>query len=553
MNIEGPAIKSSISLVSSPGAGSGNLGLLGQGGSNLLGEGSGLNNEVSADMLARAGSWGRYGPDWKPIYFTDNPDSSRTVSRGNPTPITLPGFSDRYTNRYLTSLQNPLLSPNGPTSRFPGSAVGPVAPGAGLTPPSNVSSTPAKAQQVAPQKTTAPTPNTIQAAKSALATAMANDMRESPQKAIDKGAVSPAGRVTPNKLEPAVQKELQGLIKEFREHSKEFSDRINGLSEKITDDQEFKRAYDQFKDLYQKNFGEGKDLFNEGFNAKEVIDSFDQIYSVTPERYKNEMDGIKKDIIDKYIKPMDSLARGDQGPALVARDKMKESLTGTNGTNGAIDKLKQAGKGDTGLNTALENLSKKLQEPGRGQTDLKHQREAVKTEIARLKNDSSLTAAEKQNLEKLSTQVDKASELYERMDKVAYAGVTEKDGKAVLDESKLGFNPKDASREYFQYMHENHREDIKSNLEAMNQQSENLTPEEKEKAGTNIPYKDGDIEALETKDEDVKEDTKPTTQEPKLADAETSFPEDDEEDLVAQAETEIPDPEIEEEEVEGIA
>jgi hypothetical protein len=555
MSIEGPAIKTTISSVSSPGAlngggltnqaGSGDLGLLGQGGSNLLGEGSGLHNEASIVLIqdpARSGSLGRYGPDWKAIYFTDNPDPSRTVSRGNPTPISLPEFSERYTNRYLTGLQNLLISPNRPTTRFLGSAVGPVAPGAGgMTPPSNVSSVPAKAQQVAPQKTTAPTPNTIQAAKSALATAMANDMRESPQKAIDKGAVAKDGRVTPNKLEPAVQKELQGLIKEFREHSKEFSNKINSLSEKINDDQEFKRAYDQFKDLYQKNFGEGKDLFKDGFNAKEVIDSFDRIYSVTPEKYKSEMDEIKNNIIDKYIKPMDSLARGDQGPSLVARDKMKESLTGP---NGAIDKLKQAGKNDKGLDTALDNLSKKLQEPGHGKTDLKEQREAVKTEIARLKNDSSLSASEKENLDKLSKQVDKASELYERMDKVAYAGVTEKDGKAVLDESNLGFKPEEASKDYFQYMHENHREDIKSNLEDMNEQSKDLTPQEKEKAGTNIPYKDEDIKALETKDEDVREDTKPTNQQTKLADAETLFPDDDE-DLVAQAEPEIPEPEPE--------
>jgi hypothetical protein len=238
---------------------------------------------------------------------------------------------------------------------------------------------------------------------------------------------------------------------------------------------------------------------------------------------------------------MDSLARGDQGPALVARDKMKDSLNGPNGTNGAIDKLKLAGKGDEKLNTALDNLSKKLQEPGRGQTDLKEQREAVKTEIARLKNDSSLTAAEKQNLDKLSTQVDKASNIYERMDKVAFPEITELNGKAVLDESKLGFNPKDASRDYFQYMHENHREDIKTELEKMNEQSPNLSTEEKEKAGTNIPFKNEDIEALQTKDEDVGKDTDPTTQETKLADPDDLFPEDKN----LEAEPEIPEPEPE--------
>lgn len=564
MSIEGPAIKSSISSVSSPGAlngggltnqaGSGDLGLLGQGGSNLLGEGSGLHNEASIVLIqdpARSGSWGRYGLDWEPIYFTDNPDPSRTVSRGSSVPVSLPDSSNRLINRYLDGLGKPLGSPNEPTIRNPFSAVGPVAPGAGgMTPPSNVSSGPAKAQQVAPQKTTAPTPNTIQAAKSALATAMTNDMRESPQKAIDKGAVAKDGRVTPNKLEPAVQKELQGLIKEFREHSQGFSERIKNLGEEIAKDnlgeKNFKDAYKDFQEKYEANFGEGKDLFKEGFNAKEVIDSFQKAYDLSKgTRHQEGMDQIQQDIIDKYIKPMDSLARGDQGSSLVARDKMKESLTGP---NGAIDKLKQAGKNDTGLNTALDNLSKKLQEPGWGKTDLKDQREAVKTEIARLKNDPSLSASEKENLDKLSKQVDKASELYERMDKVAYAGVTEKDGKAVLDESNLGFKPEEVSKDYFQYMHENHREDIKSNLEDMNEQSKDLTPQEKEKAGTNIPYKDEDIKALETKDEDVKEDTKPTNQESKLVDAETSFPDDEDEVLVAQAEPEIP--EIEDEDVE---
>jgi hypothetical protein len=194
MSIEGPAIKSSISSVSSPGAlngggltnqaGSGDLGLLGQGGSNLLGEGSGLHNEASIVLIqdpARSGSWGRYGPNWRP---TNDPNA--VVSRGSTVPVSLPDFSNRHINRYLDGIQNPLLSPNGPTSRFPGSAVGPVAPSAGgMTPPSNVSSVPAKAQQVAPQKTTAPTPNTIQAAKSALTTAMTNDMRESPQKTVE--------------------------------------------------------------------------------------------------------------------------------------------------------------------------------------------------------------------------------------------------------------------------------------------------------------------------------------------------------------------------------
>jgi len=181
MSIEGPAIKTTISSVSSPGAltGSGDLGLLGQGGSNLPGEGSGLYNEVSALLLqdpARSGSWGRYGPNWRP---TNDPNA--VFSRGSTVPVSLPIFSENHVNRRLNNLQFPLLSPNGPTSRFPGSAVGPVAPGTGgMTPPSNVSSGPAKATPTTPQKATAPTPNTIQAAKSALATAMANDMRESP-------------------------------------------------------------------------------------------------------------------------------------------------------------------------------------------------------------------------------------------------------------------------------------------------------------------------------------------------------------------------------------
>jgi len=361
--------------------------------------------------------------------------------------------------------------------------------------------------------------------------------------------VAKDGRVTPNKLEPAVQKELQGLIKEFREHSAGFSEKIKKLGDEIAKDdlgdKNFKDAYKDFQDKYEANFDEGKDLFNDGFNAKEVIDSFQTAHDASKgTSYEQEMDGIKKDIIDKYIKPMDSLARGDQGPALVARDKMKESLTDS---NGAINKLKQAGKNDEKLNTALDNLSKKLQEPGHGKTDLKEQREAVKTEIARLKNDPSLSASEKENLDKLSKQVDKASELYERMDKVAYPEITDRNGKAVLDETKLGFKPEEASKDYFQYMHENHREDIKSNLEDMNEQSKDLTPQEKEKAGTNIPNKDEDIKALETKDEDVKEDTKPTTQETKLANPDDLFENDDDGDIVEEPEIPEPEPEIDDE------
>ncbi|MEY3369755.1 MAG: hypothetical protein RLZZ361_425 [Cyanobacteriota bacterium] len=481
------------------------------------------------------GSRGRNGLD--PLRTIGQRPDTHFASRGEPIDYSaaeFPEFNKRYITRTLENLQDPLTGPIGPPSRPPHSPIGGAAGGSPISAPKfggGPGASTAKAEAQQPQKTTSG-PTSAQVVQK-LASAMAQDMKESPQKAIDKGAVAKDGRVTPNKLEPAVQKELQGLIKDFREHSAGFSERIKNLGEEIAkdnlSDKNFKDAYKDFQDKYEANFGEGKDLFKEGFNAKEVIDSFQKAYDLSKgTRHQEGMDQIQQDIIDKYIKPMDSLARGDQGPALVARDKMKESLTGP---NGAIDKLKQAGKNDKGLDTALDNLSKKLQEPGHGKTDLKEQREAVKTEIARLKNDSSLSASEKENLDKLSKQVDKASELYERMDKVAYAGVTEKDGKAVLDESNLGFKPEEASKDYFQYMQENHKEDIKSQLEKMNEQSKDLTPQEKEKAGTNIPYKDEDIKALETKDEEVQEDTKPTSQETNLADAETSFPV-DEEDLV---------------------
>jgi hypothetical protein len=116
--------------------------------------------------------------------------------------------------------------------------------------------------------------------------------------------------------------------------------------------------------------------------------------------------------------------------------------------------------------------------------------------------------------------------------------VKDNNGKAELDTSKLDFDHKQTSKDFFDYMHQNHREDIKPTLERMNEQSGNLTPEELDNAGTNIEYKDSDIKTIETPDEKIGSVTEPTDQNTNLASAEKSFPDD---------EPEIPEPEIQQE------
>jgi hypothetical protein len=535
MSIEGPAIKSSINSVSSAGtlngggltnqAGSGDLGLLGQGGSNLSGEGSGLHNEASIVLIqdpARSGSWGRNGPTWRP---TNDPKT--LVSRGSNVPVSLPIFSENHLNRSLSNLQFPLLSPNGPTSRFPGSAVGPVAPAAGgMTPPSNVSSGPAKAESKAPQRTTAPTTTAaqVQAVKNMLAQRMADDMTESPQKAINKGAVDPQGKVTPNKLEPAVQKELQGLIKDFREHSEGFSKTINDLEKRIkeSDNEPFKTAYNDFKDKYNNNFGEGKDLFNEGFNAKDVVESFDKAFEASKgTAYEQDMQEIKDNIIDKYIRPMDNLARGDQGTAFVGRDKLLDSASKS-----------VAGLKNQKLSTAFDKFKKTIDEKG----DVKQAAKDLKEQISDLKKDSNLSLEQKAELDK----IDKATSTAGQMHQIAFAGVKDNNGKAELDTSKLDFDHKQTSKDFFDYMHQNHREDIKPTLERMNEQSKELSQQDREKAGTNIEFTPKDIETLETSDEKIGSETDPIDQKTIIQESESTFPDD---------EKEIPDPEEPEPEI----
>jgi hypothetical protein len=381
---------------------------------------------------------------------------------------------------------------------------------------------PPKAEQNIAQRTTAPitTAGNVQAVKNMLATNMANDIKESPQKAIDKGAVSKEGKVTPNKLEPAVQKELESLIKDFRNHSADFSKQIEKLAKNINEDGEFKTAYNDFKDKYDKNFSEEKDLFKEGFNAKEVVDSFDIAFEASKgTSHEKEMKDIKENIIDKYIRPMDNLARGDQGTALVGRDKLLDSAS------------KSAdGLNNEKLSLAFDKFKKTIGEKG----DLKQATKDLKDQISVLKKDSNFSPEQKAELDK----IDKATSTAGQLHQIAYAGVKDNNGKAELDTSKLDFDHKQTSKDFFDYMHQNHREDIKPTLERMNEQSGNLTPEELDNAGTNIEYKDSDIKTIETPDEKIGSVTEPTDQNTNLASAEKSFPDD---------EPEIPEPEIQQE------
>jgi hypothetical protein len=388
----------------------------------------------------------RGDPDAGPGYvMTPNPINSKLAQIGSP----LRGIG-------TATQSNPFHTPVSIRTPPPSGGINPQAP---------------KAESQGPTKTTSPQPSPRQAAINSLAKTMADDARQSPQKAIDKGAVDQAGKVTPNKLEPAVKKELTKLVEDFRKNSADFSKTIKGLGEKIKNDNNaddnFKKAYDDFKDKYDKNFVEEKDLLNEGFNAKEVIDSFQKAHEASKgTSYEKAMDGIKKDIIDKYLKPMDSLARGDQGPALVARDKMKESLTKE---NGAIVKLKQAGKNNEQLNSALDALNNKIKEHNTksGKIDLKEETKAIEQAY------NNLPVHEKRNAKASFEQVKQASDIYGKMNDIAFPEITkDKDGKDIIDEVKLGFDVKEASQEYLNYMQTNHQGELRDNLREMSQQSE---------------------------------------------------------------------------------
>jgi hypothetical protein len=468
----------------------------------------------------------RYGSDFD---FSLKPDAvaHRGTNLGDPN-----NYNDyiNYLNERFEALKYPQTGVGIPTSfrppHIPGSMGG--AGGAPITPPKspNISSGPAKAESKAPQRTTAPTTTAgqVQAVKNMLAQRMADDMTESPQKAIDKGAVSKEGKVTPNKLEPAVQKELQGLIKDFREHSAGFSKTINELADKINkdDDSDFKTAYNDFKDKYHNNFGEENDLLKDGFNAKEVVESFDKAFEASKDTdYHDDMQKIKDNIIDKYIRPMDNLARGDQGTALVGRDKLLDSASKS-----------VAGLKNENLSSAFDKFKKTIDEKG----DVKQAANDLKEQISDLKKDPNLSSAQKAELDK----IDKATSTAGQMHQIAYAGVKDNNGKAELDTSKLDFDHKQTSKDFFDYMHQNHREDIKPTLEQMNEQSGSLTPDEKEKAGTNIEFTPKDIETLETSDEKIGSETEPTDQNTKIQDSDSTFPED---------EPEIPDPEEPEPEI----
>jgi hypothetical protein len=385
-----------------------------------------------------------------------------------------------------------------------------------------------KAEPQQSSKTTSPTTSAgqVQAVKNMLATHMANDIEESPQKAIDKGAVSKEGKVTPNKLEPAVQEELKQLITDFQKHSKDFSKQINELAEKINKehDSKFKSAYNDFKEKYNNNFGEGKDLMKDGFNAKEVVDSFDKAFDAskdTDEATQKEMKDIKENIIDKYIRPMDNLARGDQGTAKVGRDKLLDSASKS------VDGLK-----NDKLSTAFDKFKNTIAERG----DIKQASQDLKTQISNLKNDTKLTPEQSAELDK----IDKATSTAGQLHQIIYAGVKEESGKAVLDNDKLDFDHKQTSEDFFDYMQQNHREDIKPTLDQMNEQSGNLTPEETKKAGINIEYKNSDIKTFETPDKNIGKETERNDSTPKLADADTIF-DDDQEDLIALEQIEKPE------------
>jgi len=368
-----------------------------------------------------------------------------------------------------------------------------------------------KAEHNIAQRTTAPTTTAanVQAVKNMLATNMANDIKESPQKAIDKGAVSKEGKVTPNKLEPAVQKELESLIKDFRNHSAGFSKQIEKLAKNINEDGKFKTAYNDFKDKYDKNFGEEKDLFKEGFNAKEVVDSFDKAFQASKgTSHENDMKNIKDNIIDKYIRPMDNLARGDQGTALVGRDKLLDSAS------------KSAdGLNNEKLSSAFDKFKKTIGEKG----DVKQATKDLKDQISDLKKDSNFSPEQKAELYK----IDKATSTAGQLHQIAYAGVKDNNGKAELDTSKLDFDHKQTSKDFFDYMHQNDRKNIESTLKDMNMQSQNLSEEERKNAGTNIEFTQKDIETLEISDEKIGSVTEPTDQKTNLASAEKSFPDDE--------------------------
>jgi len=454
------------------------------------------------------GSRGRYDP----TTVSFNPPDGNLVQKDETSSLDYKPFN--------VDIPRIALLPGGVSLRPPHNPISsPPSPFASVNPEA------AKADSKPATKTTSPTTSAgqVQAVKSMLANHMANDIKESPQKAIDKGAVSKEGKVTPNKLEPAVQKELESLIKDFRNHSAGFSKKIEELAKEIN----YGNASQDFKEKYDKNFGEGKDLFNDGFNAKEVVDSFDKAFDAskdTDEATQKEMKDIKENIIDKYIRPMDNLARGDQGTAKVGRDKLLDSASKS------VDGLK-----NEKLSTAFKDFkdSTDVRIPSDQRPKFEDASKALKEQIAQLKNDPNLSKAE---LDK----IDKATSTAGQLHQITYAGVKVENGKAVLDNSNLDFDHNKTSKDFFDYMHQNHREDIKPTLDQMNEQSGNLTPEETKKAGTNIEYKDSDIKTIETQDENIGKETERNDSTPKLADADTIF-DDEEEDLIALEQIEEPE------------
>lgn len=326
-----------------------------------------------------------------------------------------------------------------------------------------------------------------------LATKMANDMMKSPQDAIDRGAVNKEGRVEkPNRLEPAVQEELKKFLKEFSKESEKISNKINKLNEDLKEKSEFKKSYEKFVDKYNNNFKgkTDKDLFDKGFNAKDVVDSFDKAYDeakkLNDKSVLDRMDDIKKDV-DKYIRPMDNLARGDQGTAIIARDNMKKSLQNK---DGAIEKLKNSNFANPELKSSLENLSNELDKPLYADRNLNGVKEELSQAAEKIK--SGLSDNDKAEFEELFNRIDSESNVYNQMDKITYAGATEEDGKAVLDTKDLGFDPKDAATGYFQNMHDYHKDEIRPNLERMNELAPDVDSEER-----NIDYDSEEIDSLE--------------------------------------------------------
>jgi len=329
---------------------------------------------------------------------------------------------------------------------------------------------------------------------------MTDDFIKSPQNAIDRGAVEKNGNIEhPNKLEPAVQEELKKFLKEFSKESKEISNKINKLKESYKDENDFKKEYDKFVEKYNNNFKDktDKDLFDKGFNAKEVVDSFDKAYDeakkLNDKSVLDRMDDIKKDV-DKYIRPIDNLARGDQGTALVARDNMKNSLQDK---DGPIAKLNKEFSNPE-LESSLENLSKELDKPLSSDRNLSKVNEEISQAAEKVK--SNLSEENKSKFDNLYNQVKSATDVYEKMDKISFSGVSEKDGEAVLDQKNLGFEPEQAAKGYLQYMREYHRDEIKPNLDRMNELAEGTNSEEK-----NIDYDKDEIEALEKTAKEEKE------------------------------------------------